>query len=624
MTQAFSLILQNEYFPQSMRKDLDHLTWPIVMKDLKYEQVKEVQQVLYSYYVHPSSLSILYQFLYSDCVNVKHKFVGLQRMRDNIFTSKEEKEEGLTLFCNAQKVYYMFSKLANIFRQKKLPARNTENMLMEPVELSMKNVFCVVENGGKYLFSLTDLVNIFKMALLNLEFFIISPNSVKNPYTNNCFNKSTLLNMYFFIRFRVTCVPAYIEKFFRCNLNIRLFLRLHKSWLQDLALDNYVKTTHYTQLKSGITAMLYDYNLENQRSALRVHSGFPEKELCEIMRPYLTLYYKSRYSTDNTLLWHYKFLFKERMKKFYKFNSRFGSLMTRRVANLKYTRSKEARKKRQEDDPQTYRYESYHNKGYLSYKDNNHYENLDLYLVSHVSNNDFSNAPDDVNEFSRETIGTDAQDTDEYNYDEEEDEEMFRMLGSSSNQTFREMAQQYNLQRNPSYRGGNTAGNSALSNQQGSRVTNNVLRRLTRRRDDDEAEQTTPQTQIYQSTSNTTSFTPSHPRLDPIHTPQTRAWEDRDSEEESDGEIHDPTPDIIFGPREANANNESQNSNNNLAAGGEESDSTPMSIETDITEDTEPNSSEDTLTPLTSPDENTDGTDMHRALSTSDFNIFED
>ena len=329
-------------------------------------------------------------------------------------------------------------------------------------------------------------------------------------------------------------------------------------------------------------------------------------------------------STDNTLLWHYKFLFKERMKKFYKFNSRFGALMTRRVANLKYTRSKEARKKRKEDDPQTYRYESYHNKGYLSYKDNNHYENLDLYLVSHVSNNDFSNAPDDVNEFSRETIGTDAQDTDEYNYDEEEDEEMFRMLGSSSNQTFREMAQQYNLQRNPGYRGGNTAGNSALSNQQGSRVTNNVLRRLTRRRDDDEAERTTPQTPIYQSTSNTTSFTPSHPRLDPIHTPQTRAWEDRDSEEESDGEIHDPTLDIIFGPREASANNESQNTSNNLAAGGEESDTTPMSIETDITEDTEPNSSGDTLTPLTSPDENDGASDIHRALSTSDFNIFED
>ena len=49
-----------------------------------------------------------------------------------------------------------------------------------------------------------------------------------------------------------------------------------------------------------------------------------------------------------------------------------------------------------------------------------------------------------------------------------------------------------------------------------------------------------------------------------------------------------------------------------------------MSIETDITEDTEPNSSGDTLTPLTSPDENAGASDIHRALSTSDFNIFED
>lgn len=613
MTTAFSLILQNEYFSQSQRKKLEHIKWPIVMKDLKYEQVKEVQQVLYSHYKHPASLSILYQFLYSNVVNAKEKFSGLQKIRENIFTSEEEKENGMVRFSNAQKVYYMFTKLANIFRMKNMPVRNTENMLMEPIDMSMKHVFCVVENGGKYLFSLTDLVNIFKMALLNMEFFVISPNSVKNPYTNNSFNKSTLLNMYFFLKNNLICIPDYIEKFFKCNFNIRLFLRLHKSWLQDNALENYVKTAHHTQLKNAITSMLYDYNMDNQRFALRIHHKFPEKELCQIMRPYLILYYKSRYSTDNTLLWHYKFLFRERMKKFYKFNKHFGALLTRRVANLKCNKKKETNNKQKENTTKTYRNDSYHAKDYLPYRFNNHYENTSLYMISHLSNNEFENAPDDVNEYSRETIGTDAQDTDEYEYDNDDSSEiLLRPISSTSNQSFREMAQQYNIQRNPNYRGGNTEGNSQPRSQQGSRVANNVIRRLTRRRDDDDSP-------IFPSNT--------HPRFDPVtiqSTPRPNLTQDHSEgeiEDDSDDEIMDPMPGILFGPREANSTTENQNTTQNVTE-SQESESTAMSIETNITENHDSESSGEVLTPLTSPDDNAGATDINRSLANSDYDSF--
>ena len=243
--------------------------------------------------------------------------------------------------------------------------------------------------------------------------------------------------------------------------------------------------------------MLYDYMHNHDYVAI---TQIPEKELCQIMRFYLILYYKSRYSTDNTLLWHYKFLFRRTYEKFYKFVN-ILVLFNQTCCQLKCNKKKETNNKQKKIRPKhiemivTMLRIIYH-------RFNNHYENTSLYMVSHLSNNEFENAPDDVNEYSRETIGTDAQDTDEYEYDNDDNSEiLLRPISSTSNQSFREMAQQYNIQRNPSYRGGNTEGNSQPRSQQGSRVANNVIRRLTRRRDDDDSP-------IFPSNT--------HPRFDPV------------------------------------------------------------------------------------------------------------
>ena len=411
MTSAFSLILQNEYFPQHVRQQITDLSWPLKMEGVSYPRSNEIREMLFSHYLHSASLTIIYQFLYANTIHLKFKYKCIDNMLSNVFTSNESKTQGLQQFRNAQRVYFMFCKLANIYRKKKYPVRNTEDMLMEPILETDKRVFCAIEDGGKYLFTLTDLVNIFSMALLNMEFYAVSPKSVKNPYTNRCFSKSMLINMYFFIRSNVTCVPLLIEKFFRCNFNIRLFLRMNKSWIQDLAIDNYIYSSHYTQLTNGITSMIYDYNFSGPKNRIKIHHTFPEKELCEIMKPYLVLYYKSRYSNDIGLVNHYQFLLKERLKKFTSHNNTFGRMMVDKIDRSRAVLSGGNRNTNHGAfswGPDLY------DRTYLPYKENNHYVNNDLYMVSHISSTDFTHIPDDVNEFSRETIGANPNDENYY------------------------------------------------------------------------------------------------------------------------------------------------------------------------------------------------------------------
>ena len=78
MTSAFSLILQNEYFPQNVRQQITDLSWPLKMEGVSYPRSNEIREMLYSHYTQSASLTIIYQFLYT---NTMHPEVQIQMHR---------------------------------------------------------------------------------------------------------------------------------------------------------------------------------------------------------------------------------------------------------------------------------------------------------------------------------------------------------------------------------------------------------------------------------------------------------------------------------------------------------------------------------------------------------------
>ena len=326
MIDTFQFILQNEIIPSRLLREMG-LTRPVCFKNMSFVLTREIQEMMcsgkycdkpmdgtkswWSVYFHTHDMSISKKYkIFSDHIN-------------NPFVNNIYKKQQLDIFCNAQKVYFGFAKLASIFRVKHAKCRVETDMFLTPITEGDRRVFNYIEKGSKYLFSLTDLVNIFNMALLNMSYMIAVPIHIKNPYTNTIFNLPTLYNMYFFMKDRLSHIPIHIDGFFACKFCLRLFSRKFKSIVQECAIDNYLKNASVSDLFADVNFMMSEYSLIRR---IYIHPMFPKHELVTIMKPYLKMFHKSKYSTSRGENAYHKTMWKQFMDMFFKYSPEFGKI----------------------------------------------------------------------------------------------------------------------------------------------------------------------------------------------------------------------------------------------------------------------------------------------------------
>lgn len=335
MALAFTFIIQNEFLWCLKKKKNSNIKWPIcVNPSPSFSQIREIHETLsenggigccgdskglQQYY------SMFYQHIYNPHVNDESKYKLLDHCLNNTFITEDVKDYFLYLFCKFQKIYFGFSRLALVYRLRKAKKEICYDMCLNELDQKSKNVLTILIDEHQYLYLLSDIVNIFKSALTNMNFMICTPIAIKNPYTNKEFSFSILYNFYFFLKSRLISVPFLIEEFYRSNFNLHTFTMLHDNYLQDLALTKYVENTPFIYLNDGMCSMLNDYNFVNQD--VSIHPLFPEKELFNIMKkPYLLLYYKSKYSRTHEINMYYGRILKIILNEFFIHNPRFGTI----------------------------------------------------------------------------------------------------------------------------------------------------------------------------------------------------------------------------------------------------------------------------------------------------------
>ena len=213
-------------------------------------------------------------------------------------------------------------RLAFIYKFKRAKLQVATDLLLNDLSPTDKNVLTIFDSNSKYLFALSDLVNVFYTSLCNSAYFIPLPIACKNPYNNLPFSKANLYNIYFFILRNKVKVPVIIQNYFLCNFSLRRFEFENKRLIHEISIERYVNNSPPTFLYSSITDMLYEHNRKKPR--LKIHSDFPVSKLVEIMRPYLILYYKSKYSGSRLLNRKNHLLLCKKMKEFKAFNPKFG------------------------------------------------------------------------------------------------------------------------------------------------------------------------------------------------------------------------------------------------------------------------------------------------------------
>ena len=84
-----------------------------------------------------------------------------------------------------------------------------------------------------------------------------------------------------------------IEKYFLANFDITSFYFENEAIIRDIAIHNFIFKSDTKVLYPSVINMINKYDTKN---VLTISEEFPKDKLVNIMRPYLHLYYITKYS----------------------------------------------------------------------------------------------------------------------------------------------------------------------------------------------------------------------------------------------------------------------------------------------------------------------------------------
>jgi len=265
---------------------------------------------------------------YNDKITTAIKFNFFINTLQNLFMRNEYRDEFINYFCKIQRIYHLLNSFIANYKYKKAKIVVSQDMCLNEININDKNVFCLLHHNSKYLFHISDLINIINTALTHSQNFFSEPVSIKNPYNNLPFEKSILYNIYIFIKFNTFYRPDFFFNFFQCDFNLTLFAKQNEYMLREYIIKNFVYKSTSNILKMEINTMLTQFNIKHKNSKpkynITIDVAFPNNKLIRIMQPYLLLYCTSIYSLLTHKREEAKHILNKKLIDFYKFNPSFG------------------------------------------------------------------------------------------------------------------------------------------------------------------------------------------------------------------------------------------------------------------------------------------------------------
>lgn len=275
-----------------------------------------------------SLIKFRFCLLITNVMTTQNKYIFFNETMNNIFLGDNIKEQFVEYFCKITRIYNGFSRLARIYRDKYSKIVVNVDMGLNEIRENQNGIISILQDRSKYLFKINDLINMIHTSLTNNYNFFAVPLCIKNPYNNLPFSKSSLYNIYFFIKHKTYNIPILFLNFFNCDFNLSCFAEKYDYLLREYAIDNYVYKSPGNIVKKEILIMLNTYNSYCKRNWLKkeihIDKDFPRETLIKVMRPYLLYYIVSKYS----LLLHKKHdanhMYKKLLVRFYEYNPQFG------------------------------------------------------------------------------------------------------------------------------------------------------------------------------------------------------------------------------------------------------------------------------------------------------------
>jgi len=291
-------------------------------------------------------------FYVAELLHRKNKFEALNELLANQFLTAEQQENILVFFAKMQRVYYAMSRFAYRFRYSAAKTVIDHDLCMNPIDTTKASSIVIFQCDSKYVFTLSDMINIIQTALTHSTHFFSDAYDPKNPYNQIPFSKSILYSIYFQIRRSSYRMPALVEAYFTADFEMDVFLHNNEELIRDEYIKNRAAKSCHILIIDDIYDMIRIHGYtENPNYTpfvkkskryfkLSIDEEFPDETLSNIMRPYLQLFYYSKYSLHVVRKRHAYSELSERMQAFVLYNPQFGRKRFVKQADSAVTYSK--------------------------------------------------------------------------------------------------------------------------------------------------------------------------------------------------------------------------------------------------------------------------------------------
>jgi len=275
-----------KFAPSQLPKPYD--LFANLLSKIKLDETDKLLQISVSIYISNELLHTKLQ-----------KFGYLQTILENPFYSQEQKKQFLHIFQLCQRQYHALYKFGDIIKKRRAPIKNHTDLIMNPIEITDRNVMIVYQDGSNYLFTMMDMKKLIESSLSNSPMFIAEPLAIKNPYNNVPFSKAILYSIYFFMKSQDIVMSTLFHCYFLCNLDLTIFSKKNAVLIRNVAIENYVRNGNIDMLHNTCRAMIRKQNMSHSvQCQIMIHDDFPKERLVDIMLPCLRLFYASIYSLD--------------------------------------------------------------------------------------------------------------------------------------------------------------------------------------------------------------------------------------------------------------------------------------------------------------------------------------
>ena len=187
--------------------------------------------------------------------------------------------------------------------KKKQRSCNGEDMSMTPFsDYPEKLLFTFRENGKKYTFLLSDLLNIVKQSLTSNIDLHPAPRSVMNPYTRSVFRKETLYLFFIQVHQSRYVMPPLFYSYVKNDFDLKAFFQQNECMLREHAIKTTVDSINPMVARSEIRDLLkqtkvYDVETHQYNPIVQNAEMIPANVLLQF-KPWLYAYYVYNYSLN--------------------------------------------------------------------------------------------------------------------------------------------------------------------------------------------------------------------------------------------------------------------------------------------------------------------------------------